>query len=101
MTTLTTEERNLICIYDPGTRVGAIYELRNMMDYLMPDEDDLEALAEGLIAKLERMTDDEYFEIIEELAPYYPIYDYLDEDYGYDLYPEQFYDDIDPDEEIE
>ena len=46
MTRFTQEEINLICIYDTGNRKGAIYELRNMMRYLMPDESDLKAAAD-------------------------------------------------------
>ena len=38
MSTFTPEELTLICLYDPGTRLGAVEELRNMMQYLMVDE---------------------------------------------------------------
>ena len=44
MTTFTTEEQNLFCLYDPGSREGLIHELHEMQKDLMPDEDDLEAL---------------------------------------------------------
>ncbi len=67
MSRFTTEEINLICVYDPGNRAGTIYELRDMMRYLMPDESELKALAEGVVAKLESMTDDEYEELNREL----------------------------------
>ena len=99
MTTFTHEEINLICIYDPGNRAGTIYELRSMMDYLMPDETDLKALTEGVISKLEKMTDDEYDAFSDELSMEdFP--DIMDEDSGYGfLWP--FWDDIDPDAEIE
>ena len=30
MTVFTTEEQNLICLYDPGSREGLIHELREM-----------------------------------------------------------------------
>lgn len=63
------EEINLICIYDPGNRAGTIYELREMMNCLMPDEEDLKALTQGVIDKLEAMTDAEYEALSEELAP--------------------------------
>ena len=72
MTTFTTEEQNLICLYDPGSREGLIHELREMQKDLMPDEDDLEALTRGVLTKLERMTDAEYFEVAEALSPFYP-----------------------------
>ena len=67
MTTFTTEEQNLICLYDPGSREGLIHELHEMQKDLMPDEEDLEALTRSVLAKLERMTDAEYFEITEAL----------------------------------
>ena len=98
-----TEEQNLICLYDPGSREGLIYELREMQKDLMPDEDDLEALTRSALAKLERMTDAEYFEIAEALNPFYPLDDasYPDEDsaFGWSDNPE--WDEIDPDAEIE
>ena len=36
MTTFTTEEQNLICLYDPGSREGLIHELHEMQKDLMP-----------------------------------------------------------------
>ena len=54
MTQFTTEELNLITLYDPGNRAGTIYELRDMTRYLMPDENDLLKLTQGVIAKLDR-----------------------------------------------
>ena len=59
-----TEEQNLICLYDPGSRDGMIYELREMQKELTPDEGDLEALTRSVLEKLERMTDAEYREAV-------------------------------------
>ena len=103
MTTFTTEEQNLICLYDPGSRDGLIYELREMQKDLMPDEDDLEALTRSALAKLERMTDAEYFEIAEALNPFYPLDDasYPDEDSAFGWTDNPEWDEIDPDAEIE
>ena len=104
MIRLNTEEKNLICLYDPGSREGLIYELREMQKDLLPDEDDLEALTRKVIKKLEHMTDEEYFEIATSLAPFYPldeVYAYMDEDSGYGWMDSPDYDDIDPDAEIE
>ena len=36
MTVFTTEEQNLICLYDPGSREGLIHELHEMQKDLMP-----------------------------------------------------------------
>lgn len=98
MSIFTTEEVNLICIYDPGNRAGTIYELRDMMRYLMPDEAELKTLAEGVVAKLESMTDAEYDELSEELSI---SMDFESEDAAYGFMPPFFYDDFDPDEEPE
>lgn len=104
MSRFTAEEINLICIYDPGNRAGTIYELRDMMRYLMPDESELKALAAGTIAKLESMTDDEYEELNKELsektAAAYAM-DFFDEDSAYGSVPPFFLDDLDLDEEPE
>ena len=103
MTTFTTEEQNLICLYDPGSRDGLIYELREMQKELTPDEDDLEALTRSVLEKLERMTDAEYFEIAEALNPFYPLDDasYPDEDSAFGWTDNPEWDEIDPDAEIE
>ena len=60
MIRFTSDEINLICLYDPTSRKEAMYALREMMKDLMPDETDLESLAKSAIGKLETMTDDEY-----------------------------------------
>ena len=80
------------------TMEGTIYELRDMMRYLMPDEAELKTLAEGVVAKLESMTDAEYDELSEELSI---SMDFESEDAAYGFMPPFFYDDFDPDEEPE
>ena len=50
--TFTLAETNLMVIYNPGTRLGLIEELKAMMNYLSPEETELHDLR-----KLERMTD--------------------------------------------
>ena len=103
MTVFTTEEQHLLGLYDPGSRKGLIHELREMQKDLMPDEDDLEALTRSALAKLERMTDAEYFEIAEALNPFYPLDDasYPDEDSAFGWTDNPEWDEIDPDAEIE
>lgn len=104
MSRFTAEEINLICVYDPGNRAGTIYELRDMMRYLMPDESELKALAEGVVAKLESMTDDEYEELNRELsekmAAAYAM-DFSDEDSAYGAMLPFFPDEMDMDEDPE
>ena len=51
------EELNLIYLYDPGNLHGLIYELRSMMAVLMPDENELRNLAQGVTKALRRGTE--------------------------------------------
>ena len=53
----TLAETNLMVIYNPGTRLGLIEELKAMMNYLSPEETDLHDLTLSTLRKLERMTD--------------------------------------------
>ena len=72
MSTFTPEELTLICLYDPGTRLGAVEELRNMMQYLMYDETELKGLTLRVIAKLEAMSDAGYKRLSAEIIPDFP-----------------------------
>ncbi len=94
MTQFSTEEINLICLYDPGNRKGAIYELRDMMRYLMPDETDLMKLTQGVIVKLENMTDEEFDALDNDI-------DFADEDSAYGLVSPLWFEEINPDDDIE
>ena len=53
----TLAETNLMVIYNPGTRLGLIEELKAMMTYLSPEETDLHDLTLSTLRKLERLTD--------------------------------------------
>ncbi|GHJ82030.1 hypothetical protein MCC02041_11660 [Faecalibacterium prausnitzii] len=57
------EELVLMMLYNPGTRLGLMQELRLMQCYLLPDETALRELSEGVIQKLKLMTDAEFSEI--------------------------------------
>jgi len=50
-------------LYNPGTRLGLMQELRLMQCYLMPDETALRELSETVIEKLKLMTDADFSEI--------------------------------------
>ena len=56
------EELTLMMLYNTGTRLGLVQELRLMQCYLMPDETALRELSEGVIEKLKRLTDAEFAE---------------------------------------
>ena len=47
MNALTFEETNLLCIYNPGTRQGAIEALTEMRGHLQADETELLALTDA------------------------------------------------------
>ena len=53
----TLAETNLVVIYNPGTRLGLIEELKAMMNYLSPEETELHDLTLSTLRKLERLTD--------------------------------------------
>ena len=46
------EELTLMMLYNSGTRLGLVHELRPMQCYLMPDETALRELSEGVICLL-------------------------------------------------
>lgn len=57
------EELMLMMLYNPGTRLGLIQELRLMQCYLAPDEAALRELSERVIEKLKLLTDAEFGEV--------------------------------------
>ena len=57
------EELMLMMLYNTGTRLGLIQELRLMQCYLMPDETALRELSEEVIEKLKLLTDAEFAEL--------------------------------------
>ena len=57
------EELTLMMIYNSGSRLGLMQELRLMQCYLLPDETALRELSEGVIKKLKLMTDAEFAEL--------------------------------------
>lgn len=69
MMNFTIEEINLMCIYNPGTRVGLIEALKNMTGYLTRDETELRELAESVIARLHAMSDSDFRMLRDSLVP--------------------------------
>ena len=56
-------EELMLMIYNTGSRLGLMQELRLMQCYLMPDETALRELSEGVIEKLKLMTDAQFAEV--------------------------------------
>lgn len=67
MNALTFEETNLLCIYNPGTRQGAIEALTEMRGELSPEETELRELTDSALMKLQAMSDAEFAQL--ELYP--------------------------------
>ena len=57
------EELMLMMLYNPGSRLGLMQELRLMQCYLMPDETALREFSEGVIEKLKLMSDADFAEV--------------------------------------
>ena len=71
---VTYEERQLMAIYNPGTRRGLLKALIDMQQYLSKEERDLNDLTASAISKLQEMSDDEY-----EALDLVPDFDFEDE----------------------
>ena len=57
------EELMLRMLYNSGTRLGLMQELRLMQCYLLPDETALRELSEGVIEKLKLISDADFDEV--------------------------------------
>lgn len=57
---VTYEERQLMAIYNAGTRKGLLDELIYMQQYLSPEEIELNNLTTSAIRKLQEMSDEDY-----------------------------------------
>ena len=55
-----TTEMNLMILYNPGTRLGLMEELGNMLGYLSGEETGLRRTTVGVIRKLQTMTDEDF-----------------------------------------
>ena len=63
------DERNLICLYNTGSREGLMKELNEMLPYMEQDQDALRGMAYSVLEKLDRMTDAEFDMFCAELEP--------------------------------
>ena len=67
MGNFTFEEKNLLCIYNPGSRSGLIDALTEMRGELSPEEAELREMTDSALGKLRAMSDAEFAEL--ELYP--------------------------------
>ena len=57
---VTYEERQLMAIYNTGTRKGLLEALIDMQKFLSKEDQDLNDLTASAISKLQEMSDDDY-----------------------------------------
>ena len=71
MKMVTYEERQLMAIYNTGTRQGLLEELTEMQSYISAEEKDLNKLTASAIRKLQEMSDDDYaaLDLVPEFIP--------------------------------
>lgn len=67
MSKFTVEEKNLLCIYNTGSRTGLLSELAHMKTHLEKDETELMKLSQSVIDKVTVISDDEFESITAEL----------------------------------
>lgn len=67
MGNFTFEEKNLLCIYNTGSRSGLIDALTEMRGELSPEEAELREMKDSALGKLRAMSDAEFAEL--ELYP--------------------------------
>ena len=67
MGNFTCEEKNLLCIYNTGSRSGLIDALTEMRGELSPEEAELREMTDSALGKLRAMSDAEFAEL--ELYP--------------------------------
>ena len=75
MDNFTFEEINLMCIYSTGTKDELIAELSAMKSHLQADENELMALTDTTIKKLQAISDAEFatLELLSVFVEYYSI----------------------------
>ena len=66
MEKFTVEEINLMCVFDRRNRTELIEEIDSVLLHL--DDKDMEELAKQVIDKLQNMTDEEFAEVVLEVA---------------------------------
>ena len=68
---VTFEERQLMAIYNTGTRKGLLEELMEMQSYISAEEEELNKLTASAICKLQEMSDDDYaaLDLVPEFIP--------------------------------
>lgn len=66
MSNFTVEEINLMCVFEAKGRTELIEDINRGLPHL--DDKDMEELANRVIGKLQNMTDEEFAEVVLEVA---------------------------------
>ena len=66
MSNFTVEEINLMCVFDAKGRTELIEDIGRVLPHL--DDKNMEELANRVIGKLQNMTDEEFAEVVLEVA---------------------------------
>lgn len=66
MSNFTVEEINLMCVFEANGRTELIEDIGRVLPHL--DDKDMEELANRVIGKLQNMTDEEFAEVVLEVA---------------------------------
>ena len=66
MNNFTVEEINLMCVFDAEGRTELIEDIGRVLPHL--DDKDMEELANRVIGKLQNMIDEEFAEVVLEVA---------------------------------
>lgn len=61
----TYDEQMLMILYNPGTRTGLIEELSKVRGMLTREDKDLKTMIDGLVPKLNRISDKEYVHVLD------------------------------------
>lgn len=61
----TKDEKMLMVLYNPGSRTGLVEELSKMQEKLTKEDRDLKKMIDGLVPKLDQISDTEFDQILD------------------------------------
>lgn len=60
----TKDEKMLMVLYNPGSRTGLVEKLSKMQEKLTKEDRDLKKMIDGLVPKLDQISDTEFDQIL-------------------------------------
>lgn len=61
----TKDEKMLMVLYNPGSRTGLVEELSKMQEKLTKEDRNLKKMIDGLVPKLDQISDTEFDQILD------------------------------------